>query len=380
MTDPPWPLLTIVDTGLVAKLAGGNEIRLGIDSDAKAWKRLRGQLAGYQPIPVIITNAATFELVLPEVPRGRRQLWRCIGQLAPVLPDQLIWTEPRPGGSGEPLVTLVRRSWLEPRILRIEAKAGLVLRPVAERNLAPFLYCPPLERRRFVLTISVIALSLGVVAVSLGIAGQQKRHGVAAQPASAAAQTVFFERPGFAATLARAAVALPQHCTLAAIVFDRSGGTNLELNTADPDQLRSALAGRELAPGFVETGHVRLMGTVFRVTFRRAARPRALATGLRTAPPLAAPSLGRAQNTATQHVSEQARSAALDLRLEPAPAQPDMLMFAFVLTGPQAAVLTFADHIESTPPVIRLIDWRLDPDPSGVRLSGTMAVPWARAS
>ena len=380
MTDPPRPLLTIVEAGLVARVADGHEISLGIDSDGEAWKRLRGQLADHQPIPVVIPTTATFELVLPEVPRGRRQLRHCIGQLAPVVQDQLAWTEPRPGESGEPVVTAVRRSWLEEWIGRIEAKTGLVLRPVAERDLAPFLYRPPLERHRLVVTILVIASSVGVAGGTLGIAGRQERHEAAAPPVTPAAQSAFFERPGFSATLAPAAVALPPHCAFAAIVHDRSGSTSLELDTADPELLRAALAGRELAPGFVETGQVRLLGTAFRVAFRRAALPWAPATGLRTATPLAAPSLGRAHNTAAQHVSEQARAAALDLRLAPAPAQPDTLMFAFVLTGPQAAVLTFADHLESEPPVMRLIDWRLVPDPAGVRLSGTMAVPWARAS
>lgn len=379
MTERSAVLIRIGEAGVTVRLPGGEEARLAFGSDRDEWHALRGQLASHQTVTTVVPAAATFDLRLPELPRTRRRLRQVVAEIAPVVPGQLVWTRPRQLGPGQPAVTVVRRTWLDERVGLLEGATDLVLEPVAEHNLSPFLYRSPAARHRMTITLAILALPL--VALALLRFAPVWREGKTAAVHSAPAGPVaeVFASPSLAATVTALAARLPRNTAFAAMGRDRSGVTTVEADTPDPDLLRTALGGRDLAPGLSDSGRARLMGKVFRLTFGGLlSLPSSSAA--ESAPPLAAPTAEAAGLAAADHLRALAKGAALELKVRRGEVAPGRVTLGLAVTGPQATVLSFADRLESSQPVMRFSEWRLVPDAAGVRLSGTVVVPWFRAT
>ena len=375
MTGRPAAVIAIGESGVTVRLTGGDEFRLAFGRDPEGWRALRGRLAGCQPIIAVVAATATFDLCMSGVPTGWRHLRRAVAEAAPVVPDQLAWTRPRQLGAGQPAVTAVRRAWLDERLGLLERAAGGVLQPVAEADLAPFLYRSPAARRRLSVTLAIAALPLLQLALLVAVPYWRESGGVGSAPGMPAES--LFARPGLAASVTALAAQLPPGATFAALGRDRSGAIRVELDTPDPERLRRGLVSRAFMPGLADSGSARLVGKAFRLTFGGVLElPAPPDAG--SASPLPAASAAAAATAATARLRALAGNAPLVVEVLPGTAGPGQIAASVSVSGQQAAVLAYADRLESSRPVMRFGEWRLVPDAAGVRLSGTVIVPWVR--
>lgn len=378
MSGRPAVLLDIGETGVIVRLPGGEEIELAFGRDRAGWRALPGMLASRPPVVAVVSAKASFALRLPDQTCTTRQLRRAVAKAAPVSPRQLAWTRPRQIGPGRPEITLVRRTWLNERLALLERETGQVLQPVAAHDLAPFLYRSPAARRRLAVTLAFVALPLLQLAFisampdwrgsATGLTGATSQSGAGA-----------LAGPGLAASVAAVAANLPPGTTIAALARDRAGILSIDVKTPDPEGLHNALPRRELAPGLAHTGKDRLEGKAFRMTFSGVLALPVQAATARGAL-LHAKSPAAAAAAATSRIRGLASGAPLTVEALSAQTGPDRISVQLAVSGPQAAVLAYANALESSSPVVRLLEWRLVPDASGTRLSGTAVAPWRRGS
>jgi hypothetical protein len=166
---------------------------------------------------------------------------------------------------------------------------------------------------------------------------------------------------------------VPPGSDLAEIARDSAGRTSIQVDSSDPESLRAAFSDN-LSAGWREASQSRT---------GRGYRTRFVWDGVtnvepsRPAAPLAALDREQAIALATRALQTKAQSKVVALELNAAHgAAAAPLEFAVRIAGPQAAVLALADEIESASPAARFTEWRLRPEGEGVRLTGTLAVPW----
>lgn len=74
-------------------------------------------------------------------------------------------------------------------------------------------------------------------------------------------------------------------------------------------------------------------------------------------------------------ISDDAAAMAVSLTLEEAAVPPGLLAVNIDVIGPQPAVIGFAERIETRPPAVRFISWKIVPDAASVRLTATAVAP-----
>lgn len=374
----------MIETGVVALCLGERHFvarlseteQISIErGDRSGWDDLRPALKAQRRLMVRVPEAATFPLALARQPRSRRELRAMLRETAPVVPGELAWTWPRPLDLGGAVLIIVRRPWLDERIAEIERELPTSLHLVVDPTGDALIYRSPAARRRNSISAATVAAALFIAVAALLVSRPQPDLPVLAAPPVADAAALP-RSASVAATLLGLGFPKSPEGPAVAIHSDRFGMTTIEVDVADPDLLRLRLEQEGALTRFREIRQVRIPDAGYRVTYRSALAPASAPGGV--APPLAVSSREEAIAQVTRRLTSAATVQAIVLRLTPTPGSAaGALEFAFDLTGPQPAVLGIIDEIESGRPPARVLDWRVVPDVAGVRLSGTLQVPWS---
>ena len=84
---------------------------------------------------------------------------------------------------------------------------------------------------------------------------------------------------------------------------------------------------------------------------------------------------GEAVQALRERLRRTAVTSAVSLDFAPATIAPGLIAVRVNVTGPQPAVIDFAELIETQAPAARFAAWRIEADPAGIRLSGTVSSP-----
>ncbi len=342
-------------------------IRRGDPAD---WEVVRRLAVGQRWLAVHVPDWAALQVALPARTRKRRELREMLRDAAPVLPEELVWTSPRSLDDGKAGVSVVRRLWLDDHCVEVETEMPMALHVIVEPTGDPLRYRSPAVRLRNRLTATIVSGSLLVSAIALALT---------ARGTPPSEQLLGFTglgaTPSVSATLLKLGFSAPAGTRLVAISADPSGSVALELDAPDPNIVHRVMAGQRSLGRWTQTRQVRRADASYRVTYR--ASPVGTVRGHHLVLPLAARSPGEAITLATSILSEHARAGRVELQLTRGSASAsNPLVFGVSLAGPQASVLALADRIQSGTPAIRIDNWRLQPDPTGVRLTGALVVPW----
>ena len=75
---------------------------------------------------------------------------------------------------------------------------------------------------------------------------------------------------------------------------------------------------------------------------------------------------------------DDAAAMAVSLTLDEAAVQSGLIAVNINVIGPQAAVIGFAERVETRAPIVRFSSWKIVPDAAGVRLKATAIAPASR--
>lgn len=369
------PVVRLEDAGYSWTDGAGGRVWAACE-DLPALQALAATARKSPGFAIHIPEEMTLPLHLPQMPRSPSEARRMLRDAAPLPLDALAWTRPRPGVDGGAVITVVRRAWLEPRIAKLDAVSCSVKRLLVEPEGEPLVYRLPSVRRRNAITASIIAGSVAVSAVALSLVASNRQTDIASTQSLSGADREFGV---VAQTLSAIATALPSDAQIVEIE-KRADGTNaLRLTVADPDALRDSLAFTHAPGGWRETARVSQPNDGYSVTYR--AEPGTTLTAKRALPVLSARTPRDAARMAISGLRAAADRQRIQLNVgQVADSGASLLSFGVSAAGSQAAVLAFADRIESGPPPARLTAWTIRADPLGVRLSATVLVPWARRS
>lgn len=321
-------------------------------------------------------NSLTIDL--SEMPRSKRQLRRLIGQVAPLLPEDLAWTPPMIDSEGRVTTIVARRRWLDEYVGNLERHRGRYLNACSEVGGYRFGYRTPEAIRQAFTTHAVWGVSLALILIGSVTIARDGAHGPSDEGIEQALPGIVepaFTRPTLAATV----MALPPDLTgdlmVAAIGRERHGAIVVELLTPDPDALRDAIAERGALSNFRETGQTRDAGGGYLVRYERAAP--GIGSATRTALPIKAVDAADARTQAQRALATYAAARVVEMSLSPpAPRADGVVELDVGFVGPQSDVLALADQIESGTMPMRIAEWTMSPVPAGVRLMAVIVVPW----
>ncbi|MEO6153948.1 MAG: hypothetical protein ABIT09_05530 [Croceibacterium sp.] len=340
------------------------------------WGAVRAMTAGQRDIAVRIAESDTLVLTLAAMPRSRHELRALVSAAAPILPGELAWTEARALVEGGAETQVVRRAWLAPKVNELERELPHRLRLLVEPTGAALWYRSPAARSRNLMTGAVVGAALAISIAAIAMARHSSRDAVTylALPGVAVAP----QSAGLSAILTRLVPLLPPGAQLMGIARDRRGMLSVGVATVDPDGLR-ATAGDTFIQHWRETGRGQIPGSGYRVDFTLIGMGDLVPA--RAARALFAATRAEAEQTARSAILAVPRDRAVVAELNPGISpEAGPLVFAMRIAGPQGGVLALADRIESGLPPARFVEWRLEPQASGIRLTGTLELPWRTAS
>jgi len=346
----------------------------------------RGDVAGLQALCIPgpgqkrltlhVPEHASLDLILPAMPRTSSEVRLMLRDAAPVATRDLAWTCPRSIDDEGAIVALVRRAWLDPRVAEVEGALGIVPRVIVEPTGHPLIYRSPAQRRRNLVTSAVVGASAVISILALALVPPEEP--TRPMPSPLALAGAMPSRTGIIQTVTALGGAAPGPEGLAALSAGSDGRRSVQFLVSDPDALRATLVTIPALRGYREMAQSREAAGGYRVTYtstRQAQRP--IAT--RSAPILVAASRADAVNRVRSLLLAEGVRRVIQLRLGgDAAGGSARLRMRIDAVGPQGALLEFADRIESGIPPALITDWQLQPDPLGVRLTGTVAVPWRR--
>lgn len=367
--------LRIEENGYTVLFAGDDSVHIE-PNDRARWDELRTALHGRRQIALHVPASSCLDLALPALPASGRAARVMLADASPIPLAELAWTHPTRTEVGRTKITLVRRSWLDPRVGAVENAIGIVpyVIVIVEPDGVALAYRSPAQRRRRTVTTAIMSLSAVIAATSLATLPDRQ---ASAASASTAALDPLPAGEAVAATVAALAVAAPAGAAVARIGADGTGGVSMEVVAADPDTLHTPFSPAATLVGLRKTAQVPHPAGGYRVTYEAQLPAGRGAAG--TAPPMTAASRGAASAAARQHWAEEASRRGVRLRLSvETGAGTAPLHFVYAAAGPQGRVLGLADAIESGLPPMQLRDWQLRPKDAGVELTGTLTVPWRR--
>lgn len=323
-----------------------------------------------EPAHFVVPADSLLTIALPELPKGNRALERLLEARSPLPMREIAWTAPYRDGDGQVRVALARRAYLdrEAGALPYARQQRLVIRTAAGQRL---FYTAPAARRRMRTTFAVVAACACISLAGL-IATRAESN---AQPLSVTHGSnpfaSVFAGPGVLMSLAAASQGVPPDATLSAIASDGSADTAFliaDYAVDDPDTLRAAVgdAMRELGQTrLAEGGYVVSLAIPAAISAQSVAR----------VPILAAEDLADARLRAEQQLRARATSEVLQIAMTEQPSESGSLSIGLRTVGAQANVLAFIGAVEGGRPAMRFADWRLERDPAGMALSGTLLIP-----
>lgn len=343
-----------------------------------------------------VPSSNSFEIILPYLPTGRRDLLRMLTDHAPVLPGQLVWTSPIAKSEHGAKITVVRREWLDGFVGDLERERGRMLQARTARDRLLFRYVSPASRRARSITLGAWIASLMVAAIATLVSldrSEQASSLPTVQESTISENSIFPQIGILAAIAAQPFEQLPEG-TIAGISGKRDGSLLVDLNTPDPDALRDLIAERGLLPGYREFGQARRRDSGYLATYGLAGPSMAqLATPIVERVPIlrardAAQAIAQVERALIAYTTKQGLQLGV---IAPAPDSEAALEFDIELAGPQEKVLAAVYAIERGSPPMRFTEWELTPDHSGdgtgdratgnganVRLAAKLTIPWTR--
>jgi hypothetical protein len=344
--------------------------------DAAGWQSLRELLKCQQRLSVRIPEWATLPVTLPWHPTTRAELRAMLNDASPLDPSKLAWTEPHAREDGSASTILVRRDFLDEHVGSLEQSLAIMPQVILEPSGKRLNYRLPSERRRNTVTAAIVGGSLAVSLAALAIAWVEAKP-TPALPADLSMASLP-QTPSIAATLLKLDLGRLSSAQLSAVSSDRSGVITVEVVTNDLAALQEELRGRAAESSYRMAASDVTPAGAARLTFSPAAA--VIVPSARLAPVLTAASEPQALAIVAQQLHTVARARGARLRLvESVGSRPGQLEFSVDLTGTEAAVLAVAQDAESGAPPKRFREWRLEGDAAGLRLTGTLMVPWMAA-
>ncbi|MGX7897048.1 hypothetical protein [Tsuneonella sp. HG222] len=336
-----------------------------IDGDAApSGDRKRGDPAP----PEIVPAAESIWIALPRRPDSQSELARMIEERVPLSLNLLVWTDAVVGAEGELGSSVCRKSLLEPAL----DSGGAI----DERTGLPFHGLPVEAARRAIVTSTWVAASLAVALLSVVTKPEPSTEATlsATVPASATLDEGLLQTPVIAA-IALAGRTAERGYQITTVGAKGDGGVQLEIAATDPDAARAQATTDPDLARFAQISQVRGDDGKYRISL--AGAPVLAGNEKVAVTPVIANSPFAAQERIRTYLSNLAEQYAVRVTLDssrPLAARP--LEFAISLEGPEAAVLSVAEKIETGTPPIAISEWKVSSADGGAAFSASLVVPW----
>jgi hypothetical protein len=236
--------------------------------DPAFWLKIQEATVGQPSLEVVLHPPDVYPVRLA-APHGNVRA--ALHKHAPVHPDRLLWSAPRAGNDGGAVITIARQD----RIAAITAyllAQGLPPPYFVDADGHRLGVAEGVWRHKHV-TLAIVLVAMLSIPASISVGSWHQRQAIAGSAPAAAvmpdsgAFLAVAARPTLAGSLVVIARALPAESRLVSVARQADGRISLEIDTADPDQLRDRLRAVPALAAMRDEAQAQTADAAYRVTY-----------------------------------------------------------------------------------------------------------------